>query len=245
MCEFFVKADPILYETRSRTVRIHGVLTSIRLENLVWDLLAQMAADEGCTTNSLIATFHDEIMEHQRRAFYGLRQRVLEGRDVKGLIFDYIDQATRTACDDFLDKGYAAQCAAEYARQVIDIPIEPDRLKGMDQIEMEKQIRSDAKEEARQQISVTMGEYMPSEGSEFAMDFDAEGLAQWAKGHFGVELDPAELRRNGASIRREAPPWAQPDAVAHRRALTSAHELTPGRDYRQSGAQCVERGVAT
>lgn len=65
MCEFFVKADPILYESRSRTVRIHGVLTSIRLENLVWDLLAQMAADEGCTTNSLIATFHDEIMEHR------------------------------------------------------------------------------------------------------------------------------------------------------------------------------------
>ena len=65
MCEFFVKADPILYESRSRTVRIHGVLTSIRLENLVWDLLAQMAADEGCTTNSLIATFHDEIMAHR------------------------------------------------------------------------------------------------------------------------------------------------------------------------------------
>ena len=65
MCEFFVKADPILYESRSRTVRIHGVLTSIRLENLVWDLLAQMAADEGCTTNNLIATFHDEIMEHR------------------------------------------------------------------------------------------------------------------------------------------------------------------------------------
>ena len=34
MCEFFVKADPILYERRSRTVRIHGVLTSLRLENM-------------------------------------------------------------------------------------------------------------------------------------------------------------------------------------------------------------------
>lgn len=65
MCEFFVKADPILYESRSRTVRIHGVLTSIRLENLVWDLLTQMAEDEGCATNSLIATLHDEIMAHR------------------------------------------------------------------------------------------------------------------------------------------------------------------------------------
>jgi hypothetical protein len=33
-------------------------------------------------------------MEHQRQRFYGLRQRVLEGRDVKGLIFDDIEEAT-------------------------------------------------------------------------------------------------------------------------------------------------------
>jgi predicted DNA-binding ribbon-helix-helix protein len=65
MCEFFVKADPILYESRSRTVRIHGVLTSIRLENLVWDTLSEMASDEGCTTNHLIAQFHDEILQHR------------------------------------------------------------------------------------------------------------------------------------------------------------------------------------
>ena len=33
MCEFFVAADPILYESRTRTVRIRGVSTSIRMEN--------------------------------------------------------------------------------------------------------------------------------------------------------------------------------------------------------------------
>jgi predicted DNA-binding ribbon-helix-helix protein len=65
MCEYFVKADPIAYEQRSRTVRIHGVLTSIRLENMVWDTLAEMAEEEGRTTNALIATFHDEILAHR------------------------------------------------------------------------------------------------------------------------------------------------------------------------------------
>ena len=65
MCEFFVKADPIQYEQRSRTVRIHGVLTSLRLENMVWDILAEMAAAEGCTTSALIALFHDEILAHR------------------------------------------------------------------------------------------------------------------------------------------------------------------------------------
>jgi predicted DNA-binding ribbon-helix-helix protein len=65
MCEFFVKADPIQYEQRSRTVRIHGVLTSIRLENMAWDILAEMAAEEGRTTNALIAMCHDEILAHR------------------------------------------------------------------------------------------------------------------------------------------------------------------------------------
>jgi len=65
MCEFFVKADPIKYEQRSRSVRIHGVLTSLRLENMVWDILAEMAEREGCTTNALISMFHDEILAHR------------------------------------------------------------------------------------------------------------------------------------------------------------------------------------
>ena len=65
MCEYFVKADPILYEQRTRTIRIHGVLTSIRLENMVWDILAEMAESEGCSTNSLIVQFHDEILAHR------------------------------------------------------------------------------------------------------------------------------------------------------------------------------------
>ena len=65
MCEFFVKADPIQYEQRTRTVRIHNVLTSIRLENMAWDILADMAVEEGCTTNALIASFHDEILAHR------------------------------------------------------------------------------------------------------------------------------------------------------------------------------------
>jgi predicted DNA-binding ribbon-helix-helix protein len=65
MCEYFVKADPIQYEQRSRTVRIRNVLTSIRLENMVWEILADMAEEEGCTTNALISKFHDEILVHR------------------------------------------------------------------------------------------------------------------------------------------------------------------------------------
>lgn len=64
MCEYFVKVDPQQYEQKSKTVRIHGVLTSIRLENMAWDILAEMAEAENCTTNALLSTFHQEILEH-------------------------------------------------------------------------------------------------------------------------------------------------------------------------------------
>ena len=65
MCEYFVKADPIQYEQRSRTVRIRNVMTSLRLENMVWDILAEMTEEEGCTTNALISKFHNEILAHR------------------------------------------------------------------------------------------------------------------------------------------------------------------------------------
>jgi predicted DNA-binding ribbon-helix-helix protein len=65
MCDFFVTADPILYESRTRSVRIHGIQTSIRLENFVWDTLATLAAEENMTTNALIVQFHDEIFRHR------------------------------------------------------------------------------------------------------------------------------------------------------------------------------------
>jgi predicted DNA-binding ribbon-helix-helix protein len=63
MCQIFVNTDPILYEARPRSVRIHGMVTSIRLENLFWNVLAGIAAEQGTTTNRLIVTLYDEVVE--------------------------------------------------------------------------------------------------------------------------------------------------------------------------------------
>lgn len=145
---------------------------------------------------------YDEVMEHQRQSFYGIRQRVLEGRDVKGLVFEYIEDSVHDACAEYLDKEYRAQCAAEHAKQVLDCSIMPERLKGKDRDEMERTIKRDAIDDFNQMISVTLGEYMPMEGSEVSVDFDSAGLIAWAKNRFGVELNSAELREGGAEERR-------------------------------------------
>ncbi|WP_417275877.1 ribbon-helix-helix domain-containing protein [Castellaniella sp.] len=61
MCHIYSSTDPILYESRSRSVRIDRVVTSIKLENLFWDILSQMAHEESITTNQLISRLHDEV----------------------------------------------------------------------------------------------------------------------------------------------------------------------------------------
>lgn len=65
MCEIFIKADPVLYESRARSIRLHGAVTSIRLENLFWHTLEEIADRDGMTTVQLIAKLYDELTDHR------------------------------------------------------------------------------------------------------------------------------------------------------------------------------------
>ncbi|MCC6283966.1 MAG: preprotein translocase subunit SecA [Phycisphaerales bacterium] len=146
---------------------------------------------------------YDEVMEHQRQTFYGLRQRVLEGRDVRGLIFEFVDDAVTEAADRFLDPAYPGECVAEFVKDRLECSIVPDKIKGRDHDEAMAFVRREAKAEARHNIDLTIGEFMPMEGSEVSVDFDSAGLINWAKSRFGVDLDAADLREGGAIERRK------------------------------------------
>jgi len=60
MCQIYLSSDPIQYEARSRTLRIHGVATTIRLENEFWGVLQRIAEAGGKTTNQIITELYDE-----------------------------------------------------------------------------------------------------------------------------------------------------------------------------------------
>ena len=63
MCQVFISADPQLYAYRARSVRLHGVATSIRLENAFWSILDRIAAAEGITTPMFISALHSEVLQ--------------------------------------------------------------------------------------------------------------------------------------------------------------------------------------
>lgn len=62
MCQIYVNTDPILYESRTRSLRIHGVVTTVRLENLFWNVLQEIAEREELTTSQFAIKLHDELL---------------------------------------------------------------------------------------------------------------------------------------------------------------------------------------
>ena len=62
MCQVFINADPHLYDCRVRSVRLHGVATSIRLENLFWSVLDDIAARDGMSVPKLCTKLYDELV---------------------------------------------------------------------------------------------------------------------------------------------------------------------------------------
>lgn len=62
MCQVFISADPQLWAHKARSIRLHGVATSIRLENLFWQVLEEIAARDGYTVPQLCTKLYDELL---------------------------------------------------------------------------------------------------------------------------------------------------------------------------------------
>ncbi len=140
---------------------------------------------------------YDEVMEHQRQDFYAQRQRALEGRDLREMIFDFVEAAAVNAVGRFLDKDYFAECVAEFAREKLNCSIPIDRLRGKDAEDMDRLIRREAVDDARHEIDVTIGEYL-AEGSE-PVDQDLAGFSRWAEDRFAVEIKAADVHEHSTA----------------------------------------------
>ena len=63
MCRIFSGQDPEIYKVITRSVRLNGFSTSIRLEALFWSILDEIAAGQNMSTPRFISTLYDEVME--------------------------------------------------------------------------------------------------------------------------------------------------------------------------------------
>jgi predicted DNA-binding ribbon-helix-helix protein len=65
MCNVYATTDPRDYECTARSLRMHGMVTSIKLERRFWSILELMASNEGMTVPQFLTALHDEVLEHR------------------------------------------------------------------------------------------------------------------------------------------------------------------------------------
>ena len=63
MCQVFAGQNPERYASHNRRLRLNGQSTSIQLESAFWDILDEIAAQDGVSTPYFISTLHSEVLE--------------------------------------------------------------------------------------------------------------------------------------------------------------------------------------
>jgi predicted DNA-binding ribbon-helix-helix protein len=64
MCHLFAHQPQRDYESQTRSLRIGGHCTSIRLEMSFWDTLEEIAAKENLSLGKFLTTLHSEVLNH-------------------------------------------------------------------------------------------------------------------------------------------------------------------------------------
>ena len=63
MCRMFAGQHPDTYDSQTRSIRIGGHSTSIRLETAFWAILEEIAAGQGLSVPKFLTKLHDEVLD--------------------------------------------------------------------------------------------------------------------------------------------------------------------------------------
>jgi preprotein translocase subunit SecA len=138
---------------------------------------------------------YDEVMDHQRTSFYGMRQRVLRGQNVDEVIWDMIGESITDAVKKFITQDFVAATISEWARVNFEVALEPADLHGMRQIEeLETYIKRYSTAEAETNITSTLGEFI-GEDAEDRSSWNLKDLQSWAMSRFHVNLSITQLKQ--------------------------------------------------
>jgi preprotein translocase subunit SecA len=136
---------------------------------------------------------YDEVMDYQRKTFYSRRRQVIEGIGLKDTIAAMIDSTIDKACGTMLDEKYRLNCIAEWAKATFGVDMGPGRFSSLQAELIEESVKKSAKNEAANNISVTLGEYL--EDFQDKNTWNIESLVKWAMSAFSVSLSGSKIRQ--------------------------------------------------
>jgi len=135
---------------------------------------------------------YDEVMDYQRKIFYSRRRDLLAGKSVKQLIEGMIDGVVTKQAKAMLDRDYPLRCIVEWARANFDVELRLSEVAGAEPKEIEEQIKERARDSVKNDISLSLGEYL--EDYEDPSTWDVAGLTKWAMSAFHVNLSMSKVK---------------------------------------------------
>ena len=140
---------------------------------------------------------YDDVMDAQRTSFYGMRQQVLEGRDVAGVIWGMIDDSIKpTPSTGSSPKTTSPPRVAEWAATNFQVNIDPRDLKrpAATCTILERYIKIQARTEVDTNLSFHAGRVRRRRRTD-TKAWDTRSLSSWAMSRFGVQLSQAQIRK--------------------------------------------------
>ncbi len=166
---------------------------------------------------------YDEVNDHHRSIFYGIRQKVLEGRDIDEIIWDMIGQSVEDAVDRYITKDYVAEVIAEWAKSNFNISVEAADLHHRRHYdELCDYFRVQAEAEADTRIITDLQEFTGEEGED-SSQWDTKGISSWAMSRLGINLPQSQIRKLDLRQLRD---WIKEAAIEqiHKRDCSGIHK---------------------
>ncbi len=135
---------------------------------------------------------YDEVMDYQRKIFYSRRRQILAGEGLKNIIQEMIESAIAKHCETILSEGYPRNCIIEWARTNFGVDLKLSDVSEDKLQEIERLITDKAKDNASNNISLSLGEYL--EDYSDRQSWDISGLCKWAMSAFSVNLSPGKVK---------------------------------------------------
>jgi len=149
---------------------------------------------------------YDEVMDSQRKVFYGRRQKILETENLRPVVWELLAESLDDTLADRLREEYPYECVADWARRNLDVVVTSDSLQDREPSDIIDYIKERAIDEATSRAVETLGEFIdygedeaedaedaPRRESEPEVDY--KGLSSWLRRQFEVDLPPHELRK--------------------------------------------------
>ena len=139
---------------------------------------------------------YDEVMDYQRKYFYERRRKIINSLGLKETISEMIEAVISNSCQTIFSEDYRYNCIVEWARTSFGVDLKSRQLEDSDYSEIAERIKKHAKDNAANDITIIIGEYLEDFSDKQSWNID--GLCKWAMSTFSVSLSAAKAKQMDA-----------------------------------------------